>query len=258
MVALADEDPAAPIERLARRWWHDARPDPSLRLAVTVMAESLSSLGRGLDRMVRTLTEGRDLETAAVCESDLQVIPPRLTGDPAAEVAFVYPGLGNVFAGMGKELSALWPEICRAQDLRLEHLRDQFSPDLWWESGLPAQLHDHRGPILGQVAVSSLATEVLSMLGVAPAGAIGYSMGESAALVALHAWTDRDTLACDLTNSPLFATELAGPCLAARRVWQLDPADPVEWVAVIVACSAAQSRGRDRRAIASLRLDSQH
>ena len=115
LIALADEDPDAPIERLARRWWHESRLDPSLRLAVIVIAESISSLGRGLDRIVRTLAEGQDLETAAVCEFDLQVIPPRLTADPAAQVAFVYPGLGNVFAGMGKELSALWPEICRAR-----------------------------------------------------------------------------------------------------------------------------------------------
>ena len=87
--------------------------------------------------------------------------------------------------------------------------------------------------------MSSLATEVLSILGVAPAAAIGYSMGESAALVALHAWTDRDALARDLASSPLFATELAGPCYAARRVWQLDAAEPVDWVAGIVSCSPA-------------------
>ena len=110
---------------------------------------------------------------------------------------------------------------------------------MWWNAGLPARFDDHRVPILGQVAVSSLATEVLSILGVAPAAAIGYSMGESAALVALHAWTDRDALARDLASSPLFATELAGPCYAARRVWQLDAAEPVDWVAGIVSCSPA-------------------
>ena len=83
-------------------------------------------------------------------------------------------------------------------------------------------------------------------------------MGESAALVALHAWTDRDALARDLAASPLFATELAGPCNAARRVWQLDAAEPVDWVAGIVSCSPADLEaalvGRDAR----LRPDLQH
>ena len=239
MIALAGEDPDPPIERLARRWWSRCKPDPSLQLGMAVIAGTVCSLRRGLDKVVRMLGEGRDIEAAAMSEADVEVIPPRLPlGSPAC-VAFVYPGLGNVFAGMGRALSALWPEVCRAQDARLEFLRNQFLPDVWWNAGLPARFDDHRVPILGQVAVSSLATEVLSILGVAPAAAIGYSMGESAALVALHAWTDRDALARDLASSPLFATELAGPCYAARRVWQLDAAEPVDWVAGIVSCSPA-------------------
>ena len=37
-------------------------------------------------------------------------------------------------------------------------------------------------------------TDVLRGLGIVPDAAIGYSLGESAALVALRAWTDRDEL----------------------------------------------------------------
>ena len=40
--------------------------------------------------------------------------------------------------------------------------------------------------------------------------------------------------------SPLFATELAGTCEAARRFWNLQPGEPVDWVAGIVPCSSAQ------------------
>ena len=67
-----------------------------------------------------------------------------------------------------------------------------------------------------------------------PDAAIGYSLGESAALVALRAWTDRDEMLRRLRSSPLFQTELAGPCDAARRVWGIPPAEPVDWVAGIV------------------------
>ena len=258
LIALVGEDPDAPIERLARRWWTRCQPDPSLRLGMAVIAGTVSSLRRGLDKVVRTLTEGRDIEAAAMSEADVVVIPPRLPLGSPAHVAFVYPGLGNVFAGMGRELSAVWPEVCRAQDARLEYLRNQFLPDVWWNNDLPAGFDDHRMPILGQIAVSSLATEVLSILGVAPAAAIGYSMGESAALVALHAWTDRDALARDLASSPLFATELAGPCHAARRVWQLDAAEPVDWVAGIVSCSPADLEAALGGRAPRLRPDLQH
>ena len=98
----------------------------------------------------------------------------------------------------------------------------------------PAPFTDHRTPILGQVAVGSLVTDVLLGLGIAPDAAIGYSMGESAALVALRAWTNRDELSGRLQSSPLFATQLSGPCEAARRAWGIPPDRPVPWVAGIV------------------------
>ena len=65
--------------------------------------------------------------------------------------------------------------------------------------------------------MGAFVTDVLRGLGVTPDAAIGYSLGESAALVALRAWTDRDELLRRLQSSPLFQTELAGPCDAARQ-----------------------------------------
>ena len=114
-------------------------------------------------------------------------------------VAFVYPGLGNHFEGMGRELGLLWPDVLRRQDAENRSLRDQLAPEVWWNSEPPRKFADHRAPILGQVAVGSLVTDILLGLGIAPDAAIGYSMGESAALVALRAWTDRDELADRLT-----------------------------------------------------------
>ena len=107
LIALAGEDPDPPIERLARRWWSRCKPDPSLQLGMAVIAGTVCSLRRGLDKVVRMLREGRDLEAAAMSEADVEVIPPRLPlGSPAC-VAFVYPGLGNVFAGMGRAVGPL-------------------------------------------------------------------------------------------------------------------------------------------------------
>ena len=60
--------------------------------------------------------------------------------------------------------------------------------------------------------VGSLVTDVLRGLGVTPDAAIGYSLGESAALVALRAWANRDEMHGRLRSSPLFESELAGPC----------------------------------------------
>jgi 3-hydroxymyristoyl/3-hydroxydecanoyl-(acyl carrier protein) dehydratase/malonyl CoA-acyl carrier protein transacylase len=149
-------------------------------------------------------------------------------------VALVYPGLGNYFEGMGRELAILWPDVLRKQDAENRSLRDQVAPEIWWSGGLPGTFADHRVPILGQVAVGSLVTDILLSIGIRPDAAIGYSMGESAALVALRAWSDRDELTDRLRSSPLFARELAGPCLAARRLWGTPPERPADWVAGVV------------------------
>ena len=110
------------------------------------------------------------------------------------------------------------------QDSENRYLRDQFAPEVWWNGTLPPRFADQRLPILGQVTVGSLVTDILRGLGVKPDAAIGYSMGESAALVALRAWGDRDEMLSRLQSSPLFESELAGPCHAARRAWGI-PAD---------------------------------
>src|SRR5262249_25529970 len=149
-------------------------------------------------------------------------------------LAFVYPGLGCHFEGMGRELSALWPEILRAQDSQNRFLRDQLEPAVWWNGDLPSTFDDLRIPILGQVSAGSLVTDLLRTLGLVADAAIGYSLGETAALVALRAWTDRDEMLGRLRASPLFQTDLAGPRRAARLAWGIPAEEPVDWVAGIV------------------------
>ena len=80
-------------------------------------------------------------------------------------LAFVYPGLGNQFAGMGRALLGPLAGRARAQDARNGYLRDQLDPCVWWNDDLPRAFADHRIPILGSVAVGSLVTDVLRGLG---------------------------------------------------------------------------------------------
>src|SRR5439155_1699630 len=55
-----------------------------------------------------------------------------------AKVAFVFPGSGNQFDGMGRDLSAHWPGALRRQHAENERLRDQFAPHLFWADGTAA------------------------------------------------------------------------------------------------------------------------
>ena len=84
------------------------------------------------------------------------------------------------------------------------------------------------------MTLGSLVADLLAEFGVKPAAAIGYSLGESAALFALRAWTDRDGMFRSMHDSPLFATDLTGPCNAARQEWQLPDKTPADWTAGVV------------------------
>ena len=81
-------------------------------------------------------------------------------------------------------------------------------------------------------------------LGVKPSAVLGYSLGETAGLFALRAWTDRDEMFRRMEASPLFATELAGPCDAARRAWRLPAGETVRWLSGVVDVPAEVVRER--------------
>ena len=225
---------------------------------MAVIAGSAPSLSRALAAIRQALAEGRDLAQVVIGEADVRVVPP--AARPTSGLP-PWPSSTRDSATCSRGWDATCrpsgPRSCAGQDARNDRLRDQFLPETWWNADLPARFEDHRPAILGQVAVGSLATDILSLHGVRPSAAIGYSMGESAALVALGAWTERDLMASRLMASPLFATELAGPCMAARRVWGLEPSEPVDWVAGIVSCDLADARGRDSRTVARLSPDPQ-
>ena len=153
--------------------------------------------------------------------------------------------MGNHFAGMGRELSSHWPEILREPG----RARTTARGARWRRDVLerrPARVV-RRPPIasiFGQVSLGTFVSDLLRSTGVQPDAAIGYSLGETTALFALGAWTDRDEMFRRFDASPLFRTDLAGPCDAARIAWNLAEDEPVDWVAGILQRPKAD---RDRR-----------
>jgi acyl transferase domain-containing protein/3-hydroxymyristoyl/3-hydroxydecanoyl-(acyl carrier protein) dehydratase len=222
------------IDHLARLWWREFKTDSSRPLGLAVVSRDVESLVRMLEQCRDQLKKGAYLDPDAQQAAGATLFPPREFGSGSPGVAFVYPGLGNAFPGMGRALSARWAGVLRAQESRNGRLRDQFASQLWWESAAQASPDDHRPAILGQIAVGTLVTDILRQFGVPIHAAVGYSMGETAALVSTGTWPARDEMADRLLNSPLFSSKLAGPRTAARGVWGLREDEAVEWVAAIV------------------------
>ncbi|EFD71840.1 polyketide synthase, partial [Streptomyces lividans TK24] len=73
------------------------------------------------------------------------------------------------------------------------------------------------------------------VLGLRPDAAIGYSSGESTALVALGAWPDASGLYEATRESGLFTTELTGELRAVRRYWRQRGIGGDRWSSYLVA-----------------------
>jgi acyl transferase domain-containing protein/3-hydroxymyristoyl/3-hydroxydecanoyl-(acyl carrier protein) dehydratase len=127
------------------------------------------------------------------------------------ETAFVYTKGSAFYPGMGADLMLAFSPLVADLD----------------DAGLAAWVHDGAGTpndsldqILAVGFLARLHTRISrDLLGLEPTAAIGYSSGESAALVALGVWTDVPAMAAEARASGLFTHDLGGELRAVRRYW---------------------------------------
>ncbi|MHC3429289.1 beta-ketoacyl synthase N-terminal-like domain-containing protein [Streptomyces sp. DT18] len=144
----------------------------------------------------------------------------------AGRTAFVYTNGSASYPGMGHALALALPSLGQA-------VRAAHGP-----LGGP-QRAGAGGGVLGRIwGAAELATlhTVLTrdVLGLRPDAAIGYSSGESAALIALGAWPDAAGLYAATRDSGLFTTELTGELRAVRRVWERAGVRGERWASYLV------------------------
>lgn len=223
LATLAREDPTSTIDTLARRWY--------AAIDRNALGDRVSAFVATTPAHLLRLIEQPD--AAAGSESTVFAAPEhRLAAE--GDVVVVFPGSGTQYAGMGRALALAFPEHLEAQRTPHGRLRSIIRPTLAWHTPTAQQGTDPTGLIIAHVALTGFAHAVLESLGVRAQAMLGHSLGESCSLFASGAWTDRDVLLDRVAASPLFSTELAGPCHAARRYWQLPANVPVQWSLAVV------------------------
>ena len=213
-------------------------PSPAPLHTLAFIAQDRAQLARLLDAAENAV---RDIKAAILDHRDrdrLFYTPPseRVSG----KVAFVFPGAGNHFADMGRELGLLFPEVLRAQDCENERLASQMFAAQFWNATAPVT--DQRASICGQVALGAFVSDIAVSLGLKPDAALGYSLGESTSLFALRAWTGRDEMLARVTASTLFTKDLTGEPAALRRAWKTPAKQSVAWLAGLVDRPAEEVR----------------
>lgn len=242
------------LSALSRVWSQRHGADPQKKLALVLLPRNTAELREQIEFAERHLAEtpheplpGGAAVRSPTLRERVFYAPQPLGRD--GKIAFVFPGSGNHFLDMGRDLAVRWPDILRRQETENQSLASQFAAYRYWNAAAEEQ-PDPRSSIFGQVALGAMVSDLLQSLGIRPDAAIGYSLGESAALFALRAWTDRDAMLERMNASTLFESDLTGECRAARRHWQLGAAETVDWVTGVsdvsaeVVCSALANAAR--------------
>src|SRR5712671_2229285 len=98
------------------------------------------------------------------------------------KTAFLFPGQGSQYAGMGKSLADAFPEAARVFEEADDALGFSLSRLCFEGPEEDLKLTENQQPAL--VAVSAAANSVLAARGIRPDYVAGHSLGEYSALVA--------------------------------------------------------------------------
>ncbi|TRO82587.1 beta-ketoacyl synthase N-terminal-like domain-containing protein [Desulfuromonas acetexigens] len=244
---LAATQAEGSLDDLARAWLRRYPVERSRGRCLTLVAGDRQELTALFDQARDWLTEFPE-ERLDGNDRTPRGLRDRIFYNPAplaaeGKVAFIFPGSGNHFAGMGRDLSARWPEIHRRQDASSHYLRRQYLPQHFWGESLNEAIHEHHNAlVIAQVALGTAVSDLVRGFAIEPQLVSGYSLGESAGFFSFGVWKDRDGMARRLRESTLFTEDLAGPCQAARRTWKLPPEDAVDWTLGLVAAPAEEVR----------------
>ena len=243
LTAFATDRGGWPVERLAREWFATHPPQPASPRAFAFVARSAAELVEQVGH-ARAATPAIPFPASNV--PDLRpatrdrVFYSPAPLDPAGKLAVVFPGSGNQFAGMGRELGVRFPGVLRRQQAESSRLRGQYAPDLFWADAVPPSA-TARQFLFGQVTLGTLTSDTLLSLGVIADALVGQSLGESAGLFGLRVWAGRDDMLGRVEASSLFGPDLGPPFDSARRFWGVDN---VDWVTGVLPVAARRVRVR--------------
>jgi len=238
------------LEQMARIWHERKGFRAQDGKTACIVATHLEELMVDIERARQSLASGINCPTPD--RANIYYNPGSV--DAAGDIAFVFPGSGNHYLGMGRDMGLQWPWILHQLEQSSGRLKQQMRPEklmpyrqswpkTWCTDALSQIKSDPLTAIFGQVMLGRMSAGLVQEFVGAPQAVIGYSLGETAGLTAMGVWKNHQTLLERMTASPLFKDELTGPCLALKKAWHINPDTDFEWQVMAVNRSADAVKG---------------
>jgi PfaB family protein len=154
-----------------------------------------------------------------------------------ADVAFVYPGVGAAYVGLGQDLFHMFPQAFNATDnmarntgsmLKDHTINPRSKKALSFKENKALDLELRRSlATISECGVgyAYVFTNIFnSIFSIKADAALGYSMGEVSMYTAMDCWQDPGALSARLAASPTFNHGLTGDMQTLRKHWDLPPA----------------------------------
>ena len=229
------------IEKTAQIWFFKNRYHGETAYAVSITAKDITNLQIWIQEAktaILTNSSKKMNSRGGVCYS------PKPFGNKD-NIALVFPGSGNHYLAMGRDIGVIWPEVFREMDTKTLRFKTQLLPEDympfqsswkpgWKDTAYKKILSDPLCMIFGQVVHGGIVANLIKRFGIKPSAVIGYSLGESTGLFAMGAWPDRGEMLQRMLHTDLFSTRLAGPCHAARNIWEVPSHEDINWKVAVV------------------------
>ena len=147
-------------------------------------------------------------------------------------VSFIYPGVGALYVGMGKDLLRLFPECYEQLSDITDNLAYSFQDHLMTprlanqpDAAMKGKLENSLRAELANIAEAGVSYACLltaifqQQLSLKATSAAGYSMGEVSMFAALGCWKTPQLLGQRLRQSKIFTEQLSGPLKRLQDLW---------------------------------------
>lgn len=227
--------------------WHNRHPqNAEAGLALAFIAATKAEFDASLTQAMQALQSAAPVNTETLWYNPA----PCFQNTPAA---VVFPGSGNQYVGMGRDLYLRFPNLRQQYDFSNVQLKDELTPQIYmpYLSSWPPNHVEKIWALeetqmlkfmFGQIAYSVGMYQALRAFGIKHEAVAGYSLGESALMFATNTWNDANAMMREMEASDIFKTQLFGPCLAFHKAFKVPENYPFKWTAVWLNCPAEKAK----------------